>query len=145
MNDDQNNHSGNQNRRDFMKTGAALGIGAAVLGAKLISCEEKPRELMTKPGVPNVAPIETVRIGFVGVGNQGSSHVRNFLNIDGVEIKAICDIIPEKVERMQSWVTEAGFKKPNGYSQGEQDFIRMCENEELDIVFTATPWKWHVR
>jgi predicted dehydrogenase len=144
MNDDQNNHSGNQNRRDFMKTGAALGIGAAVLGAKLISCEEKPRELMTKPGVPNVEPIETVRIGFVGVGNQGSSHVRNFINIDGVEIKAICDIIPEKVERMQSWVTEAGFKKPNGYSQGEQDFIRMCENEELDIVFTATPWKWHV-
>jgi predicted dehydrogenase len=144
MNNDQDKKSGKQNRREFMKTGAALGLGAAVLGAKVIGCEEKPRQLATSPGVLTVAPIRNVRIGFVGVGNQGSSHVRNFLNIDGVEIKAICDIVPEKVDRMQSWVTEAGFKKPNGYSKGERDFIRMCENEELDLVFTATPWKWHV-
>ena len=128
MNDDQDIKSGNQSRRDFMKTSAAIGIGAAVLGTKMISCEEKTPQLTTKPGVPDVAPIEKVRIGFVGVGNQGSSHVRNFLNIDGVEIKAICDIVPEKVARMQSWVTDAGFKKPSGYSQGEYDFIRMYES-----------------
>lgn len=68
----------------------------------------------------------------------------NFLKIEGVEIKAICDIIPEKVERMQKWVTDAGFTNPTGYSDGEYDFVRMCENEDLDLVFTATPWKWHV-
>jgi predicted dehydrogenase len=144
MKDEQDIKSGNKSRRDFMKTGAAIGIGAAVLGAKMISCKEKTPQLATKPGVPQVAPIETVRIGFVGVGNQGSSHVRNFLNIECIEIKAICDIVPEKVARMQSWVTDAGFKKPNGYSQGDYDFVRMCENEDLDLVFTATPWKWHV-
>jgi predicted dehydrogenase len=144
MKENPDNKSENQNRREFMKTGAVLGVGAAVLGAKIMACEEKPRQLTTKPGVPTVAPIKNVRVGFVGVGNQGSSHVRNFLNIEGVEIKAICDIIPEKVERMQSWVTEAGNKKPTGYSKGDYDFVRMCEEEELDLVFTATPWKWHV-
>jgi hypothetical protein len=144
MNEKNNDLSANQSRRDFLKAGAALGIGAAVMSVTGMGCKEKTRQLLTSPGVPDVAPIETVRIGFVGVGNQGSSHVRNFLNIDGVEIRAICDIIPEKVARMQTWVTEAGFEKPRGYSQGEYDFVRMCETEDLDLVFTATPWNWHV-
>jgi predicted dehydrogenase len=144
MKKEQNIKSGNKSRREFMKTGAALSLGATVIGAAMVSCDEKMRQISTQPGLPDIKPIESVRIGFVGVGNQGSSHVRNFINIAGVEIKAICDIIPEKVERMQQWVTDAGFKKPNGFSKGEYDFIRMCEEEELDLVFTATPWKWHV-
>ncbi len=144
MNENPDNKLENQNRREFIKTSATIGLGAAIIGAKVIGCEKKESQISTKPGVPDVAPIKNVRMGIVGVGNQGSSHVRNFLNIDGVEIKAICDIIPEKVERMQSWVTDAGFEKPTGYSKGEFDFVRMCETEELDIVFTATPWKWHV-
>ena len=41
-------------------------------------------------------------------------------------------------------MTEAGLPKPTGYSKGEDDFVRMCETEELDLVFTATPWNWHV-
>ncbi len=139
---ESNNHG--LNRRDFIKLGTAAGIGAAVAGIALQGCDQRTRSLSTAPGLPKVEPVDPVKIGFVGVGNQGSSHVRNFLRIDGVEIKAICDIIPEKVERMQQWVTEAGFAKPTGYSKGENDFVRMCETEDLDLVFTATPWKWHV-
>lgn len=134
-----------QSRRDFIKKSVAAGVGVGIAGIALNSCsEEKKHVLATKPGVPKVDPIPVVKIGFVGVGNQGSSHVRNFLNIEGVEIKAICDIIPEKVERMQSWVVEAGQPKPTGYSKGDHDFERMCETEDLDLVFTATPWNWHV-
>ncbi len=94
--------------------------------------------------LPEVDPLDTVRIGFVGVGSQGSNHVKNFMRIDGVEIKAICDKLPERVEKIQNWVTEAGLPKPAGYSKGEHDYVRMCETEELDLVFTATPWNWHV-
>jgi hypothetical protein len=66
------------------------------------------------------------------------------LNIEGVQVKAICDIVPEKVERAQKWTVEAGQPKPAGYSKGPTDFIRMCETEDLDLVVTATPWEWHV-
>ncbi|MFQ5745503.1 MAG: Gfo/Idh/MocA family protein [Acidobacteriota bacterium] len=90
------------------------------------------------------APIDLVRVGFVGVGLQGSAHCRNLLQIDGVELAAVCDIVPEKVERMQQRVVDAGFPKPAGYSRGELDFVRMCEQEDLDLVYTATPWRWHV-
>jgi hypothetical protein len=129
-------------RRDFLKLGTAAAAAGVIAG-----CSKEPggeKVLQTAPGVPSVKPIKTVRMGFVGVGNQGRSHVRNFLAIEGVEIKAVCDIIEEKVTQMQEWVVEAGQPKPTGYSRGDYDFKRMCEEEDLDLVFTATPWRWHV-
>ncbi len=132
-------------RRHFMKLSATTGLGAAIGGIALSSCATTGRKLGPAPIEPlRVPPIDPIRIGFVGVGMQGSSHVKNFLNIDGVEIKAICDIIEGKVTRMQNLVVEAGFPKPKGYSRGEYDFKRMCAEEYLDLVFTSTPWEWHV-
>jgi len=134
-----------QSRRDFVKEGIAAGVGFGIAALALNSCakEEEP-VLATRPGIPEIDPIPIVKVGFVGVGMQGSGHVKNFLNIEGVEIKAICDIIPQKVERMQKLVMDAGQPEPNAYFNGEYDFIRMCESEDLDLVFTSTPWNWHV-
>lgn len=139
--------SGNVDRRELLKVGAA-GIGAAMLGASTSTrtasaatpagLGQAPADLFAAP------PMEEVRIGFVGVGLQGSSHCRNLLRIEGVQLKALCDIVPEKVTRVQEWTEDAGQPKPTAYTRGEWDFRRMCEEEELDLVFTATPWEWHV-
>jgi len=139
MSDDSKNTS----RRDFLKIGAAAGLGAAVAGLGLEGRDApaapgEARSQFKAPAVP------TVKVGFVGVGGMGSAHVQNYLNIEGVEVKAICDIRPAYVERAQKWVVEAGQPKPAGYSNGPRDFERMCETEELDLVMTATPWEWHV-
>lgn len=91
-----------------------------------------------------VPPIDPVRIGMVGVGGMGSAHVRNFLKIEGVQITAVCDVVEEKVARIQKWVEEAGFPRPAGYSRGPYDFLRLCDQKDVDLVFTATPWEWHV-
>ena len=137
------NEDGSQSRRDFLKIGAAAGLSAAVagLGLEATAAAAPPGEARSQF---KTAPIPTVRVGFVGVGGMGSAHVQNYLNIEGVEIKAICDIVPAKVERAQKWVVAAGQPKPAGYSNGPEDFRRMCETEELDLVMTATPWEWHV-
>jgi len=133
------------NRRDFLKLGTLTGVGATLGAMALTDCATTAHKLGPAPDQPfRVPPIDPVRIGFVGVGGMGSAHVRNFLKIEGVEIKAVCDIVPEKVERIQQWVVEAGQPKPTGYSRGERDFERMCAEEELDLVFNATPWRWHV-
>ncbi|MFW6136548.1 MAG: Gfo/Idh/MocA family protein [Candidatus Aminicenantaceae bacterium] len=129
-------------RRDFIKKSAAgAGIG---LGSLYLSRCEKP--IPSSPPPPPVAaePLETVRIGFIGVGLQGSSHVRNLLRIEGAEIRAVCDIVEDKVRRIQDWVEKAGRPRPEGYSRGETDFKRLCARDDLDLVITATPWKWHV-
>jgi len=133
----------NQSRRDFLKIGAAAGLGAAVAGLGLKADERgaapgEGRSQFRAPALPSV------KVGFVGVGGMGSAHVMNYLNIEGVEIKAICDVRPAHVERAQKWVVEAGQPEPKGYSKGERDFERMCETEDLDLVMTATPWEWHV-
>lgn len=108
---------------------------------------ERSREeaLGPAPAEPFAAePMETVRIGMVGVGLQGTAHVRNLLRIEGCVIQAVCDIVPEKVERARDLVEEAGFPRPSGYARGPRDFERLIGEEELDLVFTATPWEWHV-
>ena len=133
------------NRRDFLKLGAAASLGAALGGVNLPGCAGPDRRLGAAPEKPFVVPpMERVRMGFVGVGGMGSAHVRNFLKIEGVEICAVCDIVEEKVKRIQEWVVQAGQPKPAGYSRGEYDFVRLCEEEDLDLVFNATPWRWHV-
>jgi predicted dehydrogenase len=97
------------------------------------------------PETPFAAPpIEVVRIGFVGVGLQGGSHVQNFLELDGVEVVALCDIDEPRVREVAGWVVADGRPEPTLYGRTPTDFVRMCESEELDLVFTATPWEWHV-
>ena len=74
----------------------------------------------------------------------GGSHVRNMLGVPGVRITAVCDIAEDRVKLVQKLVVAAGQKEPTGYTRGPRDFERLCETEDLDLVFTATPWEWHV-
>jgi predicted dehydrogenase len=89
-------------------------------------------------------PIPVVRIGYVGVGGQGSSHVDNLLKIDGCRITAVCDIRSERTDWATRAITAAGHPAPAVYARGPRDFERLCETEDLDLVYTATPWEWHV-
>jgi hypothetical protein len=61
------------NRRDFLRLGAAAGLGA--LGAlSLAGCASVGRRLTPAPAKPFAAPpMPRVRIGFVGVGGMGST------------------------------------------------------------------------
>ncbi|MEN8374008.1 MAG: Gfo/Idh/MocA family oxidoreductase [Gemmatimonadota bacterium] len=142
-------------RREALKLGAA-GMGFAMLAGTGACAPVAAGAAARGPGLrgpsPGVAPeallaappIDHVRIGFVGVGGMGSAHVENLLRIEGCQITAVCDIVPEKVTRIQDRVVEEGFPRPARYDRGERDFERMCAEEELDLVYNATPWEWHV-
>ena len=129
-------------RRDFLRKGAAAGFVAALSGHGQTAYAQNA--LKSPPVQFTVPKIDPVRIGYVGVGGMGSAHVRNLLSIEGVEIRAVCDIVPEKVLKIQNQVEEAGQKRPEGYTRGETDFKRLCERNDLDLVYTATPWELHV-
>ncbi len=134
------------NRRDFLKKSSAAGFGIA-LGSmtKGRGATLKQPVLQTEPVDHLVTPpMETVRVAYVGIGNQGSGHFRNLLRIEGVEIVAACDIREERIAWAQEQCVKAGKPKPVGYSNGTEDFKRMCDTEDLDLVYNATPWEWHV-
>lgn len=134
-----------QNRREFLRLGVAAGLGAAVGTTAIPGCAHGGRIVGPAPAEPLAAkPMERVRIGFVGVGGMGSNHVNHLLSIPGAQIKAVCDIVPEKVARVQDQVAKSGQPRPAGYSNGPRDFVRLCESEDLDLVYNAAPWEWHV-
>ena len=123
-------------RREFL---------AASAGALALTGERSALSVLSDPFAPSLLapPIATVRMAFVGVGHQGSDHVDSFLKLEGVDIKAVCDLVPEKVTRIQDKIVAAGKPRPTGYSGSPDAYRRMCDTEELDLVFSATPWEWH--
>ena len=138
-------------RRGFLKStamgGAGLVIAADVLSSSLRAdtpaAADTPKSAhATMMGVPFEAR-ERVRLGIIGVGGRGSSLLQDLLAVEKVDVKAICDLVPEKVAKAQKAVTDAGQAEPRGFSKGELDFKNLTELD-LDIVYIATPWNWHV-
>jgi predicted dehydrogenase len=86
---------------------------------------------------------ETIRLGFVGVGDRGSYHLDAALGLEGIEVPALCDIDDSYLFRAQRWVQDSGRPSPRLYRRGDTDFERLCETEDLDAVICSTPWKWH--
>jgi predicted dehydrogenase len=139
----------NISRRNFLKQSVS-GCAGALVASELLSEEAKAKAKSgskkdsgkTMMDVP-FEPRERVRLGIIGVGGRGSSLLRDLLAVENVDVKAICDLVPEKVAHAQKAVTDAGQPQPSGFSKGEWDFKNLTQLD-LDIVYIATPWNWHV-
>jgi predicted dehydrogenase len=94
-------------------------------------------------GVP-FEPKPSVRFALVGCGGRGTRLLRDILGVPGVEVVAVCDLVPEKVEKAQAAAAKAGKPSPVGYARGERHFEELCKRGDLDLVYVATPWSWHV-
>ncbi len=93
----------------------------------------------------NYEPLDLVRIAFVGVGGMGTHHVKNLVRMPGVRIAALCDIREAHVARASQIVQDAGQPAPVTYTGDAFAFERLCSEEDVDLVYTATPWEWHTR
>ncbi|MEK7381030.1 MAG: Gfo/Idh/MocA family oxidoreductase [Gemmatimonadota bacterium] len=129
-------------RRDLLQAGA-MALGVAAVGCAPGRGPSAPAPALG-PGPFAAAPLDQVRIGFVGVGGMGTVHVRNLARIAGARITAVCDVVEAHAVRAANILTGAGHPAPRLFTRGPTDFLRMCETEDLDLVYTATPWEWHV-
>ena len=125
-------------RREFLKTTA--GAVAVTAAAPMVDAVAAQR----RDGPFAAPPIELVRIGYVGIGGMGSAHVTNLLKIPGCRITAVCDINPERTAWAVKAIAAAGHPEPMVYNRGPRDFERLCAEADLDLVYNATPWEWHV-
>jgi len=89
-------------------------------------------------------PRDVVRLGIVGVGLRGTDVLGEFLAIDKVVVNAVCDVVKEKCERAARLVEKAGQKTPAIYADGERAFEKLSSRDDLDFIYIATPWEWHV-
>ena len=102
------------NRRNFIRIAGLTGAGLAGAGlvktygsgldgmpdSSLNQLREDANQSFNMCGY--AAPkLETVRTGIIGLGNRGPGAVDRMTHIEGVEIRALCDLRPERVELPQ--------------------------------------------
>jgi len=138
------------NRRSFIRTSGMFFTGIASS-----SFLEKNLALGPGQGVKRnnhhfnmcgyAAPkLETVRIGYIGLGNRGSLAILRMIHIEGAEIKALCDVRTEKVMAANQALKEKNASyQPVLYSGNPTDWKKLCERSDIDLVYIATPWALH--
>ena len=145
------------NRRDFLKLTSMAGAG--MVGTSFLAGSQDAKngsngydEVVRLAGRSRkqefnmcgygADPIPTVRIGFVGLGNRGPGAVRRISYLDGVDIKALCDVRPEKAQAAAK-ILEGTKHNPQLYTNGPEDLKNMCDRDDLDLIYIATPWDLH--
>ena len=86
--------------------------------------------------------LETVRIGFVGLGGRGPWAVKRYAHIPGVEIVALCDYEEARAEKTQSELRNRGLKPADIYF-GPKGYEELCKRDDIDLVYVATDWNHH--
>ena len=130
-----------QNRRDFLK--GAFWMGAAAVAAHGLA--ENVRIAGT--GMMTTyhdKPLRNLRVGVVGLG-RGQAGISGFTLVPGGYIAAICDINAARRERTLKYLAGKKAPTPKIYGdKGPEDWKRMCEDPEIDLIYNSTPWQLHV-
>ena len=89
------------------------------------------------------APLQTVRVGFVGLGMRGPDAVSRWCHIEGTDIKALCDVEADRVEACQRLLRQNGRPEAAAYSGSTEVYRALCERDDIDLVYIATDWIHH--
>ena len=85
--------------------------------------------------------LSTVRTGVAGLGSRGFGLVKDLLmDLQGVEIVAVCDDFGDRAEKAQAAIREKTGKTPKAY----RSYDEMLDAGDLDAVLVITPWETHV-
>ena len=87
-------------------------------------------------------PIDTVRIGFIGLGMRGSGAVKRYTFLENVKIVALCDVVPKNVERSQQTLRDKGWPEAAVYTDTD-DWKKVCERDDIDLIYVCTHWDLH--
>lgn len=88
-------------------------------------------------------PMDTVRVGFIGMGMRGPGAVNRFSNIDRTSIKAICDKHADRVSNAQKILADNGRPAAAEYV-GDTAWMELCRRPDINLVYIATDWNNHV-
>ncbi|MDD4800348.1 MAG: Gfo/Idh/MocA family oxidoreductase [Proteiniphilum sp.] len=112
--------------------------------ARVIRTEVPERPAGQKDVLGLVTPkMDTVRIGFIGLGMRGPGAVERFTHIPGTKIVALCDLHADRVETSQTILDQAGLPRAAEYSGSEDAWKELCQRDDIDLVYIATDWKHH--
>lgn len=91
-------------------------------------------------------PIKQVRIGMIGLGNRGYVLLEMFEWLVGqgdCKIVALSDLNEKKVERAKDLVKKWQNTAPATYSGDKEEWKKLVDRDDLDLLVIATPWELH--
>ncbi len=86
--------------------------------------------------------LSTVRIGVIGIGSRGSGALRRLMRIEGALITALADLNPEAITQGLE-IIKTHNARPATYAGGENEWKKLCERSDVDLVYICTPWDLH--
>ena len=86
---------------------------------------------------------EKIRIGVIGTGLRGQSHLDLLLRRKDTEVTAICDISDRMLTSAKQQFTKAGRALPKIYTGANTAYKSLLSDKNIDAVIIATPWEWH--
>ena len=133
----------NYNRRSFLQTST---LGAIATSSLSINCQKNLNSERSGSYMGDYAdkPIKNIRAAFIGI-NRGSTHLKNFANLPGTEIVALCDLYEDIVlrELKKLKLYKANFKNIKTYWGNKNQWKRMLKEVRPDVVFISTNWRNH--
>ena len=91
-------------------------------------------------------PMERIRVGFIGIGERGTTAVFRATGLPGVETAAMADLRRDQCERAKAWLEERG--RPGAkriYGGEEESWKAVCDDPDVDVVYVTAPAPLHPR
>ncbi len=114
-------------RREFLQTGAIAAAGFAILPSGSLFAGTNGK----------------VRLGYIGVGARGMSHISEGCLRDDVEIVAICDTQESSLKICREYMAKKGRPAAKEYTGGIDAYKGLLDRKDIDAVIIATPWQFH--
>lgn len=126
----------------------SIAAGLSLLGGSYVRAKPSKRLRSSQwPQTTNMcgyaAPaLDTVRVGIIGLGMRGPGAVQRLSYIAGVSINGLCDLLPERAESAQQLLKDSPHN-PALYSGSTEAWKGLCDRDDIDLIYIATPWEWH--
>lgn len=121
------NRDQSYSRRRFLIHTTAASAGLFACGPAIVTSRTT-----AQPGVPASSRI---RIGHIGVRNQGTNNIRKTM----AQTVAVCDVDRHVLAAAKDRVSKANGQTCKAYT----DYRKMLEDKEVDAVVISTPDHWH--
>ena len=110
-------------------------------GTIIVKNPERPTGQKSVLGL--TAPkMETVRVGFVGLGMRGPGAVERFTYIPGTHIIALCDYEEARAEKCKELLRKASMPKA-AVDFGDKGYEELCKRDDIDLVYISADWFAH--
>ena len=82
-----------------------------------------------------------VKTGIIGLGARAETLLASMLEMDEVQVTAVCDFAQEKIDKILGIFDKHGKPRPTTYT----NYHQLLEDKEVEALFVPTSWNSHLR